>query len=232
MTPILESGGTSTFERGCTKPALLLPVLAAACLALLSGCASVAAQRKELSQQQSCCASPREFVWRPLPLLVDTAEEITVDTPVFRFAGGNSHFIAYELEATPRGKARRLDIASTKQNGVPGFPVHSYFHPEVTLYDADFREVGHAGQEVFFARKGGLLDSTVNVDGTLLITHGSRAKYLVVHTTDETMAMNRISQRQTSLYYLRYVVVISSSTAVYEAAPRGRLLIKSTLVDD
>lgn len=52
---------------------------------------------------------------------------MTVDTPVFRFPGGNSHFLAHELEATPPGKARRLDIGSTKQNCVPGFPVRLYF---------------------------------------------------------------------------------------------------------
>ena len=227
-----DSHSTPILQPRYLKRAILLPVLTAACLAIVSGCASVPSQRKELSQQQSCCASPREFVFRALPLLLDAAEEITLDTPIYRFPGGNSHFIPYELEPTPRGKARRIDIGSTKQSGVPGFPIRSYFHPEVTLYDGEFREVGHAGQEVFFARTGGLFNASVNVDGTLLITHGSRAKYLVIHTTDETMAMNRISQQQTSLFYLRYAVVITSSLAVYEAAPRGRLLVKSTLVDD
>ena len=46
------------------------------------------------------------------------------------------------------------------------------------------------------------------------------------------MAMNRISHLKTTLLYLRNVVVISSLTAVYETGSRGRLLIKSTLIDD
>lgn len=72
----------------------------------------------------------------------------------------------------------------------------------------------------------------MNVDGALPITHGSHAKYVVVRTADETMAMNRISHLKTTLLYLRNVAVISSLTDVYETASRGHLLIKSTLIDD
>lgn len=114
---------------------------------ILSACAvSPDIQRNALAAATSCCRAIGEI---PITDVLGAKEsiDITLESPVFDFSTGRSHFASFALPDPSSGKRLELRAVIGTPTIVDGLGGHTSFFPAVTFLDEKHEPLGTAYDE-------------------------------------------------------------------------------------
>jgi len=165
--------------------------LIAACSALLASCAALEPAPLEetmrsLDAAKTCCASPKEFRYEPLPPLDSRRFEIGVESPAFEFPTGKSYFKAFALPAYTA--AYSITIESFEGSHSPAGRVPhsaSVFVPAAMFLDTSYVVTRVVDEAAFRRVDGSLLPrQALRLEATISIgPENAQERYLVIFTT-------------------------------------------------
>lgn len=172
-------------------------LLIAGVVGALSGCSMLSSTTPSESEQSStanssvmsvaqlsdCCSSMSQFSFQPLAKDADVEADITSQTPVYSFADGKSHFVAYQL---PRDLGSfYVSIKSVVEN-------KKVFAPQVLLLNKNFEPVRMIRESDFQYQPSKFLEKDAlvvrfKVERSYRDDPANEV-YMVVKTTDKAVA--------------------------------------------
>lgn len=168
-----------------------LRFLIAACSALLASCAALEPAPLEdtmrsLEAAKTCCASPKEFKYEPLPPLESREFEISVESQAFEFSTGKSYFKAFALPAYTASYSIIIESFEGWHRPAGSVPyASSVFVPVAMFLDTSYA-VTRVVNEVSFKRVDGSLlpRERLRLEATIPVgSENSQDRYIVIFTT-------------------------------------------------
>lgn len=156
-----------------TLLALLLGTTLSAC-SMFQGVETKNVQIEPIPSSEVCCSRFSEFPWTQLESNEDVEFAIDESSPVGHFAGGNSHFQAFQL--SERTASATIRLSSNMKKG-------RVLAPRIVTLDAQFNVVDTIELTQFRVRTSDAFTLTQFV--TTFDIDGSKTPFFVVHTSEE-----------------------------------------------
>lgn len=157
---------------------------------LLASCAALEPAPLEdtmrsLDAAKTCCASPKEFKYEPLPPLDSRRFEISVESPAFEFPTGKSYFKAFALPAYAAPYSITIESFEGWHSPAGRAPYSaSVFAPVAMFLDTGYA-VTRVVDEVSFKRVDGSLlpREALRLEATVAVgPENSQERYIVIFT--------------------------------------------------
>lgn len=105
---------------------------------VVSGCASMSDLSAKLEAKASCCRSPADFKYEPLPPGAPTPMSLSDESPVYVFAAGKSYFKAHVLPQQRTATKLRVRSFATGSTAFETRKLSQLYCPQVSFLSSSY----------------------------------------------------------------------------------------------